>query len=154
MTEPVAVRVVGDGPLRAALDAAGVDVTDAEDAALVQLVGAVQGVDAVEDALAGWVAQARRAAAEAQHVVSVVGRDLLYGDDPAALAVGHGVVAATRAYAMEGARGGCSAAVLVTDDTPEAADRAAAWIRLAVHTGPPGGDVVHLGAAPHGKLRP
>lgn len=151
-TAGVHVRVGGpDGQrLASVLRDAGVDV-DPNAATLVHATFSAPALDALEDALAGWIEAARDVAAFGGDIVTVVGDALLDGDDPAALALAHGLLSATRAYAMERERSGELANLVAAD--PGALDRAASTVAWLVRERAVSGELLQAGARRHGRQR-
>lgn len=153
MSAPVRARVVGPDAeaLAAVLETAGVDPSG-EAGAVVHVTLTAAGVDGLEDALTAWVDAARDAAAFGGDVVTVVGEGLLDGDDAGALALGHGLVSATRAYAMERERSGEVGNVVVA--RLDALDRAASAVLWLLRDRVLSGEVVQAGTPRHGRQRP
>lgn len=146
------VRVAGPDAARlsAALASAGLEI--AHDAAtLVHVTLRGPDLDGIEDAITDWVVEARRAAGGDGDVVTVVGDALIDGADVAACAVGHGLVSATRAYAMERERARGVGNVVVAD--PERLDAAAVTTAFLVVQRTLSGDVLHSGDRRHGRQR-
>lgn len=146
------MRLVGPDAeaLAAPLAAAGFEADDAAATAVhVTLSGVV--LDELEDALAGWVVHAREAAARDGDVVTVVADHLLDGEDVAGCGLGHGLVAATRAYAMERARAGGVGNVVATA-TEDLAPAVASVVWL-LRERALSGEVLRAGARPHGRQR-
>lgn len=153
MTQQTRVRVTGPdaaGTVRA-LAGAGVAVDD-EAPTAVHVALAAPTLEELEDALADWVDVAREAAARDGDVVTIVADALLDGDDVAGCALGHGLVAATRAYAMERERAGGVANLVAAD--PDDLGRAIAAVAWLVRDRVPSGDVIRAGARAHGRQRP
>lgn len=144
LTGPAAPALAG------ALAAAG--VTGADDAAsTVYVVADPVVLDDLEDALAAWIAAARETAARDGDVVTVVADALLDGDDVAGCALGHGLLAATRAYAMERERDGGVGNVVAGDPTePGAIAATVAWL---LEQRIPSGELIRAGARTHGRQR-
>jgi hypothetical protein len=150
----VRVRRTGaaDAAFDTALAAAGAEVTADLDATLVHVLAVPGGLDDVTPALTDWAAQARSTVAAGGDVVAVVDqRGFDDADAPAAM-VAHGVVAGTRALAMERARDGGRANLVVRGDAP--ADEVAATVAWLASVPSVTAEVVHVGGAMHGRQRP
>ena len=147
-----ASRLMGPGAARLspALEAAGVPV-DEEPGTVVYAALDAPDLDGLEDALAAWVDAARDAAAFGGDIVTVVADHLLDSDDVAGCAYGHGLVAATRAFAMERERDGAVANVVAAD--PAQLERAAATVAWLLRDRAVSGEVLRAGAPTHGKQR-
>lgn len=108
----------------------------------------------VEAALLEAFRLSKAGAAADAPVVYLVSQTALLGHAgalPAMLAAG--LVSGARALGMEGVRRGRRAnALAYGDDTP--ADVTARWVRALLEHSGPNGEVVHLGSAQHGKVRP
>lgn len=151
MAPETTIRLVGADAeaLRSALEDVGLrSVQDAATAVHVALTAPP--LADLEDALAVWADIARQAAGRDGDVVTVVGDALLDGDDVAGCALGHGLVAARRAYAMERARAGGTGNVVAAGTDIAAAASAVAWL---VRERVPSGDVLRAGARSHGRQR-
>ena len=149
---PSVVRRTGraDGALDAALEAAGVTITDAPDATLVHRLDDVPDLDGLTPTLTAWAAQARTTTGSGGDVITVVDADGFDSADPAPAMLAHGIVAATRARAMERERPGTRANLVVVGADVEAAEVAdtIAWLLRATSTT---AQIVTLGAARHGR---
>lgn len=150
MTQPTRVRITGSQAMHDALAGAGIGA-DETGATAVHVVLTAPDLADLEDALAAWVHVARQAADRDGDVVTVVADGLLDGDDVAGCALGHGLVAATRAYAMERARSGGAASLVAAD--PGDLGPAAATVAWLVRERTISGEVLRTGARPHGRQR-
>ena len=146
-------RVTGPGArdVEAELRERGVEHDDGAEA-LVWVAVEAPSLDDLEDMLTEWVDRARDAAERGGDVVTVVADGLIEGDDPAGAALGHGLVSATRSYAMERERYGSVANVVVTD--PDDPGAAAATVAFLLEQRALSGDVLASGAKRHGRQRP
>lgn len=146
-------RLTGPGAdvVVAALRERGVEVDD-QAAALVYAALEAPALDDLEDALTDWIDRAREAADRDGDVVTVVADELVEGDDPAGTALGHGLISATRSYAMERERYGSVANVVVAD--PEDPAAAAATVAFLLEQRALSGDVLAAGSKRHGRQRP
>ena len=128
---------------------AGADLAAGESGPLVAVLDAPVAPGAVAGVLADWIAAARDAMVRGVDVVTVLPDEYLDGDDVGMLSVGHGLVAASRAYGFEGQRDGLVANVVV-GPLGVALD-AAAWMLGSRSTS---GQVLLVGDAHHGRQRP
>lgn len=137
------------GRLMGALDAAGVDAVD-EDAPLVWVQFTGTELDGLEDALTAWWQAARTAAEAGTDLVTVVADRLVDGEDVAGAALAHGLVAATRAWAMERDFKDGVGNIVVAGDALEGA---AHTVRHLVEHRAVSGDVLTTGTPRHGRQR-
>jgi hypothetical protein len=139
-----------DGALDAALEAAGVTVTDAPDATLVHRFDDVRVLDQLTPALTAWAAEARTTTGADGDVIAIVDADGFDSDEVAPAMLAHGIVAGTRALAMERERPGTRANLVVVGADVDAAEVAdtITWLLRATSTT---AQVVTLGAARHGR---
>jgi hypothetical protein len=139
-----------DAALDAALEAAGVTLTDAPDATLVHRLDEVRQLDALTPTLTTWAAEARTTTGADGDVITIVDAEGFDSDDPAPAMLAHGIVAGTRALAMERERPGTRANLVVVGpdvDSAEVADTIT-WLLRATSTT---AQIVTLGAARHGR---
>ncbi len=146
----MSARIVGPGAARLRAALRGVAVDDGA-ATVVYVALEAPDLDGLEDALTAWVDAARDAAAFGGDIVTVVADDLLDSDDVAGCAYGHGLVAATRAFAMEREREGAVANVVAVD--PSQLDRASSAVAWVLRDRAVSGEVLRAGAPTHGKQR-
>jgi hypothetical protein len=128
---------------------AAADLASGASGPLVAVLDAPVAAEAVAGVLAAWIAASREAMGRGVDVVTVLADTYLDGDDVGRLSVGHGLVAASRAWGFEGERAGLLANVVVGPH-PVAFD-AAAWLLAARSTS---GQVLLVGDAHHGRQRP
>lgn len=155
MADHMRVRLAGPDAARlsAALTAAGFDV--AEDAAtVIHVTLSPPDLDGIEDAITGWAVEARRAAVQDGDVITVLADALIDGEDVAACSAGHGLVSATRAYAMQRERAGDVGNVVVMNPGDHGKlDAAAATVAFLVAQRALSGEVLHTGDRRHGRQR-
>jgi hypothetical protein len=147
------VRIRRDGRTDPDLDASlaevGCELVSDADATLVHLVPAVDDLDGFTPTLAAWAAAARRAVEAGADVITIIGAEGFDTDEPAAAMLAHGMVGATRALAFERGRAGGRANLVVAGAASPA--ELAATVRWLLDA-PVTAELVHLGAARHGRL--
>jgi hypothetical protein len=139
-----------DGALDAALASVGIGTDDDPTVPLVHVLPVVDALPEVTAALVAWAADARSATVAGTDVVTLVDAEGFDTDHLARSMLAHGAVAATRALAMERARDGGRANLVVVDPDVDAADAAATigWLLGAASVT---AEIVTLGAARHGR---
>lgn len=146
------VRLAGPDAARFATALGAVQVEGTADAVNVVYVALrPPDLDGLEDALAGWVDAAREAAAFGGDVVTVIADALLDSDDVAGCAYGHGLLAATRAFAMERERDGGIGNAVAAD--PGALQQAASTVAWLLRDRAVSGELLRAGARGHGRQR-
>lgn len=151
-----AVRVQRIGAPRTAFDAAlieaGVEVVDDPAATLVHWLPPVDALDEVTPCLLAWTRAAREATAAGGDVVTIIDAAGFDTDRTAPAMVAHGIVAATRALAMERARDGGRANLVAVGNAGEG--EVARTVRWLLDSPSVTAEVVILGAARHGRQAP
>jgi NAD(P)-dependent dehydrogenase (short-subunit alcohol dehydrogenase family) len=139
-----------DPTLDAALASVGIAVVDDVDATLVHVLPHIDDLPDLSPVLVAWAADARSALGAGATVLTVIDAHGFDTDEVPAAMLAHGVVAATRSLAMEGARDGVRANLLVLDSNVDPSEVATTllWLESASSVT---AEVVHLGAVRHGK---
>ena len=154
MRPSVAVRRAGaDRPkLGAELDELGISVVDQADATLLYHLPDVEEIDEVTGVLVAWSAHARQAAEDGSDVITVIGADGFDSDQAAPAMLAHGAVAATRALAMERARDGNRANLIVAGAVAES--EIAGTIQWLLTTPSVTAEILQVGGRRHGVQTP
>ncbi|MCC5949432.1 MAG: hypothetical protein JJT89_13365 [Nitriliruptoraceae bacterium] len=139
-----------DPELDRALLEAGAKVIGTDAASLVHRLPAVAELDGLTPALTAWAAEARRTTGADGDVLTLVDAAGFAHDAVAPAMLAHGIVAGTRALAMERERAGTRANLVVVGSEVEVAELADV-LRWLLHARATSGRVVELGAPRHGR---
>lgn len=139
-----------DEALDAALATAGIGTDDDASAPLLHVLPVVDALPEVTAALVSWAADAREATLAGTDIMTVIDAEGFETDRVARSMLAHGAVAATRALAMERARDGGRANLVVVGAEVDVAETAATlrWLLAATSVT---AEIVQLGAARHGR---
>jgi hypothetical protein len=135
-----------DAPLDRALQSVGIAVTDEPSAPLLHVVRLVAELVEVAPALGSWFTQARTTSLVGADIVTVLPGGGFETEELAPAMLTQGLVAGTRALAVERAPVGARANLVVVGPGATAAEVAATigWLLTA----PVSGQIVPLGTAP------